>query len=257
MSKLFKLKEWLTLEEAAEYLTLKIGETVDVNAIMDIVRRRKLPVGVYIDDNDDVRGVWADTYHEPTPSTAPITLKAQAGNKHLVTGIEVCTTDTAGSKVMSRDEDGNVTCIVRNREGFYIKGFYRHPTKRFNQHLPLSSVPNASVDISGNIIEDAHGTFLKINDSARALPVIDPADLDTLAEKLNDTPADQEPTPKAKNSYLRTIDALATALIRGSSGQPHSDANAVEAELASIGVSALPVKPKRLAKYLEEARGLD
>lgn len=64
-----------------------------------------------------------------------------------------------------------------------------------------------------------------------------------------------EPSPKSRNAYLRTIAALGHALIGGSSGQPHPDANAILAALAAKGIEA-PIKPDALAGYLKQAEGI-
>lgn len=64
-----------------------------------------------------------------------------------------------------------------------------------------------------------------------------------------------EPSPKSRNAYLRTIAALGYALIGGSSGQPHPDANAMLAALAAKGIEA-PIKSDALAGYLKQAEGI-
>lgn len=64
-----------------------------------------------------------------------------------------------------------------------------------------------------------------------------------------------EPSPKSRNAYLRTIAVLGHALIGGSTGQPHADANAMLAELDTRGIEA-PVEPGTLAGYLKQAGGI-
>ena len=67
-----------------------------------------------------------------------------------------------------------------------------------------------------------------------------------------------EPAPKSKNSYLKTIQALSFALINGSSGEHHSDANAVLAAVANIeNIPPMPSGKDALANYLKEAKDLD
>lgn len=61
-----------------------------------------------------------------------------------------------------------------------------------------------------------------------------------------------EPSPKSRNAYLRTIAALGYALIGGGSGQPHPDADAILVALGAKGI-AEPVGPKTLADYLKQA----
>lgn len=61
---------------------------------------------------------------------------------------------------------------------------------------------------------------------------------------------------KTRNSYLRVIEALSLALIKGTTGKPHTDAEAVLAALATAGIDA-PIKKDALANYLKEAKGLD
>ena len=61
-----------------------------------------------------------------------------------------------------------------------------------------------------------------------------------------------EPATKSKNSYLKTIAALSSALIGGLTGKPTTDAEAVLAALAGKNVEA-PIKDKALANYLKEA----
>lgn len=64
-----------------------------------------------------------------------------------------------------------------------------------------------------------------------------------------------EPAPKSRNAFLRTIAALGYALIGGSTGQPHTDEAAILSALASKGIAA-PVKPGTLAEYLKQAEGI-
>lgn len=64
-----------------------------------------------------------------------------------------------------------------------------------------------------------------------------------------------EPSPKSRNAYLRTIAALGYALIDGTTGQPHTDANAILTALGAKGIEA-PIKSAALAGYLEQAEGI-
>jgi hypothetical protein len=64
-----------------------------------------------------------------------------------------------------------------------------------------------------------------------------------------------EPSPKSRNAYLRTIAALGYALIDGSTGQPHPDADAILAALAAKAITA-PLQSGSLASYLKQAAGV-
>lgn len=64
-----------------------------------------------------------------------------------------------------------------------------------------------------------------------------------------------EPSPKSKNSYLKTISALSDALIDGLTGKPSTDAQAVMSQLAAKGIGC-PFAEKTLSNYLKEARKL-
>jgi len=64
-----------------------------------------------------------------------------------------------------------------------------------------------------------------------------------------------ELSTKSKNSYLKTIGALAEALIDGLTGKPNTDAEAILAALASKQVEA-PVSKKTLASYLEQSNNM-
>lgn len=64
-----------------------------------------------------------------------------------------------------------------------------------------------------------------------------------------------ELSTKSKNSYLKTIGALAEALIDGLTGKPNTDAEAILAALASQQVEA-PVSKKTLASYLEQSNNM-
>jgi hypothetical protein len=65
-------------------------------------------------------------------------------------------------------------------------------------------------------------------------------------------PEGEDVSTKTKNAYLKTINALAMTLISGSSGKPHSDAEAVLSLLDQAGIKH-PVCKKKLADYLKEA----
>ena len=64
-----------------------------------------------------------------------------------------------------------------------------------------------------------------------------------------------ELSTKSKNSYLKTIGALAEALIDGLTGKPNTDAEAILAALASKKVE-VPVSNKTLASYLEQSNDM-
>ncbi|MOA25469.1 hypothetical protein D3C78_1461940 [compost metagenome] len=64
-----------------------------------------------------------------------------------------------------------------------------------------------------------------------------------------------EPSPKSRNAYLRTIAALGYAMINGSTGKPNTDANAILAELDKKGIEP-PIKSAALADYLKLAEDI-
>lgn len=89
-----------------------------------------------------------------------------------------------------------------------------------------------------------------------------PADIEALAAQIIDLKAPKEspaltnePSPKSRNAYLRTIAALGYALIGGSTGKPHTDAVAILAALASEGVEE-PLGSEALASYLKQAESV-
>lgn len=63
-------------------------------------------------------------------------------------------------------------------------------------------------------------------------------------------------SPKTRNAYLRTINALSSALIDGLTEAPNTDANAIMAALELKGISP-PVGLKTLAAYLRESNDLE
>ncbi len=64
-------------------------------------------------------------------------------------------------------------------------------------------------------------------------------------------PKDEDIATKTKNAYLKTISALSMALISGSCGKPHTDAEAVLSILDKAGIEH-PVSKRKLAEYLKE-----
>ena len=65
-------------------------------------------------------------------------------------------------------------------------------------------------------------------------------------------PQDKIPSAKGRNAYLRTINALVSALINNRTGKPDSDAHAVLAALQLAGVPE-PVNHRTLSRYLSDA----
>lgn len=63
-------------------------------------------------------------------------------------------------------------------------------------------------------------------------------------------------SPKTKNAYLRTIRALAEAVIGGLTGKHSKDAQAILTKLELQGLTT-PIKEDALAKYLQEAEKLE
>ena len=62
---------------------------------------------------------------------------------------------------------------------------------------------------------------------------------------------------KTRNSYLRTIKALAEALFdQGLTGNPYTDANKIMQKLSTKGISA-PIGSRTMGDYLKEAKNID
>ena len=55
MSKLFKLKEWLSLEEAASYLSISLGEKIETCDILKLGIDGLMPISIYFSDKTPVR----------------------------------------------------------------------------------------------------------------------------------------------------------------------------------------------------------
>lgn len=66
---------------------------------------------------------------------------------------------------------------------------------------------------------------------------------------------ENEPAAKSRNSYLKTIRALSTALIGTSTGEHYTDADLVLKALTKKGIQA-PIKIDALAGYLRESKDI-
>lgn len=121
-------------------------------------------------------------------------------------------------------------------------------------------VPQNEVRRTNNLLfkpDDIKALAAKMNGSPERPST---ADVEALRRQLEAVRAEldrakrqmSEPSSKSRNAYLRTIAALGHALIGGSTGQPHTDENAILGALADKGIPA-PVAPGTLAGYLKQA----
>lgn len=218
MIEILKMLDYLTLEDAALYLSDKIKKDIPRNRIVDLIQGGKLPFGVYIKHG------WG-TQYLPPPQLAP-------------------------QKVRPLPE-------TLPPQSYFLHTFYKVSMKHFGRLNFL--LAEECFDVAFSVFEHPDGELFQFTDREHGVPVFEeplivPADLDSLADKMNEDRSECEITPKLKSNYLRTIDTLAIALIEGSGGEHHPDAAAVMVKLGKK--YKLPVKEKALAAYLKEARDL-
>jgi len=75
-------------------------------------------------------------------------------------------------------------------------------------------------------------------------------------DKPSENKGNNEPSTKARNSYLKTIHALSNALVDGLTGQHNKDAEAILRQL-DLKSTEHPITSKTLATYLGDAKKLD
>lgn len=281
MSKLFKLKEWFTLEEAAKHLSLSFGEDVSIPDVIRLGLDRHLTISIIPVNKIRVKKGNTVPIEEATrkmiPEFIPDFLKEKAPIYYL-----------AGTRISETE------CVLfENSDVVSVSGIWDLPMLggevldlEFQYH-ELTGGPTLELEtLDGTFIEEPNSNprvicevqeHFENNEFSDKLPNPErkyanenyypagglPQDCifvvrrESLTNLLNSLDEHQpsEPSQKSKNVYSKTIYTLSKALIGSFSGKKTKDAAAVLAALDSVGLKH-PINQKSLADILEDGREL-
>jgi len=277
MNPIQMLKGWVTLGEAAAYITEKAGAQVTESDILEFAAQGKLRLSVRF-CGGGTKGTVAGFYTDPESDSyypgrvdyvsAPLLFELN-GVFDLIAKAPTTGGDLLG--VIRVNEAGEIESLIG---GLEIKAdarerLLRLPCKKLPPTARWVMRPEAVLDFYGKLAGEereieALRRMAECDRSAREAAIfraeqaeVEAAELrrqleQERAARLAAEQRADEPTSKSRNAYLRTIAALGYALIDGSTGKPNTDANAVLAELGRKSIPS-PLAPGTLADYLKQA----
>jgi len=263
MSILLNLCDWLSLQETANYLKLKLNGTpykLTLNDLAPVIREKKLPI--YWESKE--LNFWINIgktndlfFTRPQQFLTESQIRDEYMGEPLK-GYFLLDLERMQLDVME---------IFEGWDGSFARvssGFYRVIAKAIDDkdsniaivwdNAPLSLVDGAVMPLSLNfkalsIEELISGSTFKRADIDRVIEIA----LGQINPDMSCENNARVLTPKTENSYLRLIKALAEYATDGLTGKPSTDANAIEAALKSKSIHC-PVGNKALAGYLEKAQ---
>jgi hypothetical protein len=285
MSKLFKLKKYLTLDEASTYLTNMLEETVTISDIYRLGLDGHLKISInFINKTKAIQGKCVLKSEAPLIKAVqdftsfpgyPEELKPEELKKmfdfpsEFLEGIDF-------NKEQQLLLDNNVIsvtgiwdlCMV-GAESLDIEHKYQQLSD--GADITLTSLQGAFVenqDIEDKVFLQLQTSYShnylgkeKKSDSPTYVPaaglpkdspiVIRTNELSRFVQSLNEEPEVRSISTKSQNKYLETIKALSSVLLNGLTEQPYKDAEAVVSILNTKGLD--PISGRKLAEYLKEA----
>ena len=289
MSKLYKLREWLTLDESAKHLSLFFGEEVSVSDILRMALDDHLKISInFVNYGKAIKGriiPHSDAiYHKAHPFVLDIIKDIRGGKNENLTDEDLSVME--GIRLTENEVLKLETSIFRI-EGIWdllMLGAERLDVE--HEFQQLTGGPEITLeDMNGTFvrspydekivcqlqerfskeeIEQYKGTTLTYDNPRNYFPagglpqdstlVIRTDALKELIESISDT-NEKKLATKTKNAYLKTIHSLSEALTSGLTGTKNKDAAAILKTLELKGIPH-PVSQKTLADYLEEAKEL-
>lgn len=259
------LKGWVTLDEAAGYISERAGVQVAESDLLELAVEGKLRLSALF-RRTGTKGAVIGTVVEREPGSCFIEFVEEDANPIRTTLNGVFELKVSDLPILCVNEAGEIESQAFGLE--FETGVPGRVVRLPSKALPPScrwvmrpsAVDNFLATLTGEEREiEALRRLADLDRSAKEAAILRAeqaeAEAAELRRKLEQERAAQqaaEPSPKSRNAYLRTIAALGYALIDGSSGQPHPDADAILAVLGAKGIAA-PVGPKTLADYLKQA----
>ena len=248
MKKLFDLKEWLTLEDAAKHLTILFGEEVKVSDVLRLALDGRLRLSVDFVNHTNVRTAKIVSIDEATFIEIPILercLPSEPGSKSFqLVGTEKALNGISyfDNKVINYDDDEKVYSLSGVWDLAMIGGERIDIEYKYHQ---LTGGPDVELlNIDGSFVVDEKRT-VAMHLMNQGLPddsvlVVRTSALrlleDTIRDnqKKNDPPIRKSAATKATDTYLVIIAALAKKA--GINIHEAGAANKIRCELDLLGI---------------------
>jgi hypothetical protein len=274
MSKLFKLKKHLTLDDTAKHLSVMFGESVTRADVLKLGLDGHLTISVdFVNHGDVVSGRII-----PTCDIVPVTMPGILDEKPVDIIVEKIIDEHRAIKLDSErvlSIEGVWDLLMVGGERLDIEYEYQQLTG--GPEVTLMTLdgaficapddPNVVAQLQERFPENEVRKKELLKDYRNpsnyyppgGLPedsvlVVRVESIKALEKSLSET-GDKLPATKTTNTYLKVISALSEALIDGLTGVKNTDAEAVLTALDLKGI-APPASKKTLANYLEEAKEL-
>lgn len=290
MNKLFKLKKWLTLESACEYLSHVFSENITLPDLLQLaldghikisanfVNKAKACSGklvlkeeadiilpsYLIEDlcrkSDEMKGLeYKPENHARLEGTHfseeyQLVLDTKVISVEGVWDLLMVASGRLDIEHLFQQLTGGVEVTLINLEGTFVEA----PNKEERQILQLqTSFSKTELKEYGlNPDRPREQNYYPAGGLPEDSTLVIRTDELTRFIKSLDEPDNEEKaalTTKSKNSYLATIYSLCLALTDGLTGKPNKDADMINSELARKGIEQA-VGNKTLAKYISEAQ---
>lgn len=258
MKKIFHLKSWLTIDQAADRLQLEFQQDITRLDLLQLVvdqqlniswlRNHKLYREVRTTDHHLRKNGFDEEFEETTPK---VPMMHPVYNEPIIT---VNGPYTLNLKLNHRIHEFINYLITSSDEKFDFERDHIHNKER------LGSIFGVILEIDGKLYEqvDDLGNSLIPNEyPILSELVFKREDIDDFIKQIikdNTTKSGDSlgSSTKTKNKLIKVIGSLSDALIDGLSGVKNKDASAVLAALDLKGV-ARPISQKKLAEYLAES----
>jgi len=283
VDKLFKLKQWMNLDDACEHLSLVFSAPVKKSDLfqlaldkklvlsVDLVNRAKAKIGKLVPRSEaktiELNGPFAEAMVETFGDTTCLSYLegiAYTDNQQLILEEQVYSIDgiwdipMVGSEALDishyyqLETDGSPIQLI-NLNGTFLEKevetgkLVAQIQERFDKENRLK------IGIDDLPYNSDQNYF-----PAGALPddcniVVKTENLTKLISSASST--QNEPSAKSKNRYLSTIHALSTALADGLTNKPSKDAKLIIQILAQKGIE-LEIGERTLINYLKSAQDL-
>jgi len=275
MRKIYKLKEWYSLEQASERLSLICGDTVTPNDILHMVVDGYLPLSCYLT-------------HQVAERVAPFTKNMTEIFNRMEMALAALGNKPFEKNNTTRYALTYETQEIRHLDGIYTFDFtYTESIKHdILSYLLEESVETVSMD--GYFVTDSEQNLWRLLErnediksydkkTGEALPYLDPSlyfpagdypsygnwviqasHLSQLEERLNQEQVkavkEEKPNQRKMNNLLRVINGLARAIYAYNPHAPKSDT--IKEMIGDLSNADIKIDDETLRGYLREGNEL-
>jgi len=284
VNKLFKLKEWLTVSDAAKHLSIILGEEVTEADVLRLALDRHFKLSVNL--VNEARAKWAkivpieDAQYREYPARKSV--RGEYVNGKFVRGAKgKLRRILQGSKIDDKRVLEFADDIVNLKGVYDLLMIGAGPLNIERKYQNLTGGPTIILTVTnpkGVLVERADGKIYQLQDSsvtekpftlhtdrfyypAEKLPedailVLRTEELRKFEESINDTPAnaDKPLTNSERDSLLKLVISMA---MKGYGYDPNAKKNTTVSDIsADLAQSGLPLGDDTIRKYLKQGKEL-